>query len=111
MKGQPWYDSSIRQYIRASINNHSYDETVLTLAVKQKIRLNVPGVTWASSGAAAGSSASLVKGVLSAEENFNNNTLTIVFDDAVVSVEEIKEALKAEGFPVSGPPEYVEGQK
>jgi len=55
----------------------------------------------------AGSAASSVRGVISVEENFNNSTLTVVFDDDAVTVDGIKEALKEAGYPVSGTPGYL----
>ena len=76
-------------------------------AVQQKIRLDVPGITWASSAAAASSAASSVKGVISVEDNFSDSTLIIIFDDAITTVDGIKEALNEAEYPVSGPPEYL----
>ena len=55
----------------------------------------------------AGSAASSVKGVISVEENFNDSTLTVVFDDDAVTVDGIKSALKEAGYPVSGSPGYL----
>ena len=55
----------------------------------------------------AGSAASSVKGVISVEENFNDSTLTVVFDDVAVTVDSIKSALKEAGYPVSGSPGYL----
>ena len=55
----------------------------------------------------AGSAASSVRGVISVEENFNDSTLTVVFEDAAVTVDGIKAALKEAGYPVSGSPGYL----
>jgi copper chaperone CopZ len=55
----------------------------------------------------ASSAASSVKGVISVEENFSDSTLTIVFDAAATTVDNIKEALKDAEYPVLGPPEYL----
>ena len=55
----------------------------------------------------AGSAASSVRGVISVEENFNDSTLTVVFDNDAVTVDGIKAALKEAGYPVSGSPGYL----
>jgi len=46
-----------------------------------------------------------VKGVISADDG--EGSLTIIFDDAVASIEAIKEALKKSGYPSEGEAEYL----
>lgn len=73
----------------------------------QKRKFSVPGVFCATSAMSAIAAVTSVSGVISADDDTTNRTLTIVFDDAKTSVEKIRAALAKEGFPVSGEPEAV----
>lgn len=79
-------------------------------AARRKIRLKVPKVQCATSGLAAVYAATAVKGVISADDNPDDNILVVVFDDEKTSVQEISERLKNAAFPVDGEAEYIKDE-
>ncbi|MBI5103074.1 MAG: hypothetical protein HZB33_14760 [Nitrospirae bacterium] len=42
-----------------------------------------------------------------ADDNPDDQSLTVIFDDAKTGTDAIKEALKKDGFPVSGEPRII----
>jgi len=45
-----------------------------------------------------------LKGVQSSEVDMVENSVAVVFDDATISIEDIKKVFSKEGFPVVGDP-------
>lgn len=73
----------------------------------QKKKFSVPGMMCATSAMTATAAVTALPGVVSADDDTSNQTLTIVFDDEKASVEKIREALKKENLPVRGEPADV----
>ena len=76
-------------------------------AADRKIRVRVPGITWASSALAASDAAKSVAGVSFVDDDMINATLTIIFDDSKTDLDAIKAAMEKAGFPVEGDPEFL----
>lgn len=56
---------------------------------------------------AARDAATAIPGVTFADDDMMHATLTIVFDDAKTSIDQIRDAMKKAGLPLEGEPEYL----
>ncbi len=75
---------------------------VASFAADVKVRLKIPNIYCASKGAAATDAAKSIPSVSFADDNPDQNTLTIVFDDTKTNLVTLQKELHAAGFPVIG---------
>ncbi len=70
-------------------------------AAQQTVKLSVPGMTCASCPYMVKQAISTVDGIKSVEATMEDRSATVVFDDALTSVDEIKQATAGIGYPSS----------
>ncbi len=70
-------------------------------AAEKMIRLSVPGMTCASCPYIVKAAISEVDGIKSVEATMKDRSATVVFDDAVTSLDEITQATANVGYPSS----------
>jgi mercuric ion binding protein len=73
----------------------------VTLAGEQTVKLSVPGMNCASCPVIVKMSISAVEGVSAVDTVLDDRTATVTFDDAVTSVEAIRQATAAIGYQAS----------
>jgi len=69
-------------------------------AAERKVKFKVEGVTCMSSASEAEAIPKRLAGVQSAEYDYVESAVTVVFDDATVSIEDLVKTFKKENFPV-----------
>ena len=69
-------------------------------AAERKVKFKVEGVTCMSSAAEAEAIPKRLAGVQSAEYDYAESAVTVVFDDSTVSIEDLVKTFKKENFPV-----------
>lgn len=74
------------------------------LAEERKVNFKVDGVTCLSIAYTAETVPMQLSGVQSSKYNFEEDAVTVVFDDATVSIEDLMMTFKKENFPVVGEP-------
>ncbi len=73
-----------------------------SFAADVKVLLKIPNIYCASKGAVATDAAKSIPGVSFADDNPEQNSLTIVFDNTKTNLVTIQEKLNTAGFPVTG---------
>ena len=73
----------------------------IALAGEQTVKLSVPGMNCASCPVIVKMSISAVEGVTEVDTVLDDRTATVTFDDAVTSVEAIKQATAGIGYEAS----------
>ena len=73
----------------------------ITLAGEQTVKLSVPGMNCASCPIIVKMSISAVEGVTAVDTVLDDRTATVTFDDAVTSVEAIRQATAGIGYKAS----------
>ena len=71
-------------------------------AAERKVKFNVEGVTCLCSYTKAKDLPKREKGVLLSEPSVEEGAVTVVFDDAIISTDDLKEIFRKDGLPVSG---------
>jgi copper chaperone CopZ len=69
-------------------------------ATERKVKFKVEGATCMSGAAEAEAIPKRLAGVQSAEYDYAESAVTVVFDDATVSIEDLVKTFKKENFPV-----------
>jgi len=69
-------------------------------AAERKVKFKVEGVTCISGASEAEAIPKRLAGVQSAEYDFAESAVTVVFDDSTVSIEDLVKTFKKENFPV-----------
>ena len=77
-------------------------------AEERKVNFKVDGVTCLSIAYTVEGIPKQLDGVQSSKYDFSEDGVTVVFDDAKVSIEEITGALEKENFPMVEEPELLE---
>jgi len=70
-------------------------------AAEQTIKLSVPGMTCASCPYIVKASIEMVDGIISVEATMEDLSATVVYDDAITNIDEIREATAGVGYPSS----------
>ncbi|HSM39867.1 MAG TPA: cation transporter [Afifellaceae bacterium] len=73
----------------------------VTLAGEQTVKLSVPGMTCASCPVIVKMSISALEGVTAVDTVLDDRTATVTFDDAITSVEAIRQATAGIGYKTS----------
>lgn len=74
---------------------------VASYAAEQMVKLSVPGMTCASCPFIVRESILMLDGIMSVEATMDDLSATVVYDDAVTNVEEIRQATTDVGYPSS----------
>jgi len=69
-------------------------------AAERKVKFKIDGVTCISGASEAEAIPKRRAGVQSSEYDFAESAVTVVFDDATVSIEDLVKTFKKENFPV-----------
>ncbi len=70
-------------------------------AAEKTVKLSVPGMTCASCPYIVKGSIDMLDGIKSVEATMEDRSATVVYDDSVTNLEEIKEATANVGYPSS----------
>ena len=69
------------------------------LAAEKTVKLSVPGMTCASCPYIVKESISMIDGVKKVDATMQDRSATVIYDDEVTNLKEIKEATKNVGYP------------
>lgn len=69
-------------------------------AAERKVKFKIDGVSCISGASEAEAIPKRLAGVQSSEYDFADSAVTVVFDDATVSIEDLMKTFKKENFPV-----------
>jgi len=69
-------------------------------AGQQKYKISVPEITWPGSAEGASSALYEQKGIINVDTDYKLHTATIIFDEDVVNLEKINNALEKSGYTV-----------
>lgn len=72
----------------------------IVFAAQIKVKFKVDGITCISTSTEAEAIPKRQTGVQSSEVDMVDSSVTVIFDDTVISIENLKTIFKKEGFPV-----------